>query len=153
MLQWPYLWHPLLDCVDLWIYCSSHMPLLTYQRDLKEHNLFDRNNHRKFPRKQKEIHLQSCFGRQPISLSSTVGSCLIVDMGCVQMLPSFQMVEIRNTHSDKVSFMLNSSSSIFWLARFYSDLGRFNRWIIPILRCILQDYKLYILTVGFKNKT
>jgi hypothetical protein len=30
--------------------------------------------------------------------------------------------------------MFNSSSSIFRLARFYSDPGRSNRWIIPILR-------------------
>jgi hypothetical protein len=58
MFWWPYLWHPPLDCADLWIYCSSHTPLLTYRWDLKEHNPFDRNHHRKFPRKQKEIHLQ-----------------------------------------------------------------------------------------------
>ena len=50
--------------------------------DWKEHNSFDRNHHRKFPRKQKEIHQQGSFGRRPISLSSTVGSCSLLDMWC-----------------------------------------------------------------------
>jgi len=35
---------------------------------LKAYNSFDRNHHRKFPGKQKEIHLQGSFGRWPISL-------------------------------------------------------------------------------------
>ena len=82
MLRWPYIWNPPLDHADLWIYRSSYTPLLTDRRDLKAHNLFDRNHHRKFPGKQKEIHLQGSFGRQPLSLSSTVGSCLVLDMWC-----------------------------------------------------------------------
>jgi len=82
MLWWLHLWNPPLDHADLWIYRSSYTPLLTDKRDLKAHNLFDRNHHRKFPGKQKEIHLQGSFGRQPLSLSSTVGSCLVLDMWC-----------------------------------------------------------------------
>jgi len=78
MLWWLYLWNPPLDHADFWIYCSSHTPLLIDH--LKEHNPFDRNHHRKFHGKQKEIHLQGSFGRQPISLSSTVGACLFLDM-------------------------------------------------------------------------
>jgi len=89
MLRWPYLWNTLLDYVDFWIYCSSHTPLLIDWRDLKAHNPFDINHHRKFPRKQKEIHLHDSFGCRPISLSSTAGSCLFLDMWCAWMLPSF----------------------------------------------------------------
>jgi len=33
-------------------------------------------------KKQKEIHLQGSFGHRLISLSSTVGSCLYLDMWC-----------------------------------------------------------------------
>ena len=127
MFRWPYLQHPPLDRSDFWIYGSSHTPILTNQRDLT-HNPFDKNHHRKFPRKQKEIHVQGSLGRCPISLFSTVGSCLFFYMWCAQMFPSFQMVEIENTLSGEVSFMLNSSSSIFRLARCYSDLGRCNRY-------------------------
>ena len=61
------------------------------------------------------------------------------------------MVEIGNTLSRKVSFMLNSSSSMFRLAQFYSDSGKFNRWIISILRYVVHNAKLYILTGGFDN--
>jgi len=43
------LWNPPLDHADLWIYRSSYTPLLTDRRDLKAHNLFERNHHRKFP--------------------------------------------------------------------------------------------------------
>ncbi|KAJ6871102.1 hypothetical protein NC652_036701 [Populus alba x Populus x berolinensis] len=82
MLRWPYLWNPPLDHVDFWICCSSHTPLLTDQTDLKEHNPLNRNHHRKCPGKQKEIYLQGSFGRRPVSLSSTVGSCLFLDMWC-----------------------------------------------------------------------
>jgi hypothetical protein len=64
------------------------------------------------------------FGRRSIYLSSSVGSCSFLDMWCTEMLPSFKTVEIGNALSGKVSGMLNSSSSIFRLARFYSDLGR-----------------------------
>jgi hypothetical protein len=67
------------------------------------------------------------------------------------MLPSLSTVEIGNTLSDKVSFMLNSSSSIFKLARFYSNLEKSNRWIISILRYVVHNSKLYILTGGFDN--
>ena len=113
MLRWPYLWNTLLDYADFWIYCSSHTPLLTDWRDLKTHNPFDINHHRKFPGKQKEIHLHDSFGCRPISLSSTAGSCLFLDMWCAWMLPSFWTVEIENPLSSKVLFMLNNSSSIF----------------------------------------
>jgi hypothetical protein len=65
------------------------------------------------------------------------------------MLPLLWTVEIGNTLSENVSFMLNSSSLIFMLARFYSDLGWFNRWIILNLRSIVHDYEIYILTVAF----
>jgi len=63
MLWWPYLWRPPLDRSEFLIYCSSHTPLLPNQRDLKAHYSFARNHHRKFPGKQKEIHLQGSFGR------------------------------------------------------------------------------------------
>jgi len=45
----------------------------------------------------------------------------------------------QKTLSGKVLFMLNSSSSMFRLAWFYSDLGRFNRWNILILIYIMHD--------------
>jgi hypothetical protein len=38
-----------------------------------EHNPFDRNHHREFPRKQKGNALAEQFGHRPLSLSSTVG--------------------------------------------------------------------------------
>ena len=38
IFQWPYLLSPPLDHADVLIYCSSHTPLLTDRRDLKEHN-------------------------------------------------------------------------------------------------------------------
>jgi hypothetical protein len=82
ILWWPYLYNLPLDHVGFLIYCSSHTMLLTNQRDLKEHNPLDRNHHLNFSRKQKEIILQSSFGRRPISLSSTVGSCSFFDMWC-----------------------------------------------------------------------
>ena len=82
MLWWPYLWQPPLYRADVWIYLSSHTPLLTDQSDLKAHNFFDRNHDWTFPGKQKEIHLQGSLGRRPIALSSTVGSCLFLDMLC-----------------------------------------------------------------------
>ena len=152
MLWQPYLWNPPLDRAEFWICCSSYTPLLTDRRDLKAHNAFDRNHHRTFLGKQKEIHLQGSFGRRPIYLYYTVGSCPFVDIQCAQMLSSLWTVEIRKTRSSKVLFMLNSSSLIFKLARFYLDLERSNCWIILILRYIVQDSKLYILTVGFGNK-
>ena len=80
ILWWPYLWNTPLDHVVFWIYCSYHTTLQTDRRDLKAHNPFDRNHHRKFPGKQKEIHLQGSFDHRPISLSSTVGACLFLDM-------------------------------------------------------------------------
>ena len=80
MLRWSYLWYQLLDYDDFWIYCSFHTPLLTYRRDFKEHNPFERNHHQNVSRKQKEIHLQGSFGRRSISLSYIVGSCLFLDM-------------------------------------------------------------------------
>jgi hypothetical protein len=152
MLRWPYIWRPQLDCSHFLIYCSSHTPLLPDQRDLKAHNSFDRNYHRKFPRKQKEIHLQGSFSRWLISLFSIIGLCLFLDMWCAKMLPPFWTVEIGNTHYGKVSFILNSSLSIFRLAWFYLDIGRSNHWIILILRYIVHKSRLYILIVGFKNK-
>ena len=151
MLRWPYLWNPSLQHVDFWIYWFYHTPLLTDRRDLKAHTPFDRNHHRKFPGKQKEIHLQGSFGRWPMSLSSTVGSYLFLDMWCTQLLPSFWTVEIRNARSGKVSFMLNSSSSIFRLVRFYSTLWRSNHWIILIVIYIVHNSMIYILTVGIKQ--
>jgi hypothetical protein len=60
-------------------------------------------------------------------------------------------VEIGNSLSGKVSCMLNNSSSIFRSARFYSDLGRANHWIILILRYIMHKSMIYSLTVGFKT--
>ena len=54
MLRWPYIWNPPLDHVDFWIYCYSHTPLLNDRRDLKAHNPFDINHHRKFPGKQRK---------------------------------------------------------------------------------------------------
>ena len=51
MVQWPYLWNPPLNHAEFWIYCSSHTPLLTDQRDWKEHNPFDINHHWTFPGK------------------------------------------------------------------------------------------------------
>ena len=152
MLRWPYLWQPSLDRFGFWIYCFAHTPLPPDRRDLKEHNFFFRNHHQTFLGKQKEIHLQGSFGRQPSFLFSTVGACLFLDMWCAQMLSSFWMVEIGNTLSGKVSFMLNNSSLSFRLAQFYSDLGRSKCWIIPILRYIVHNSRLYILTIGFKNK-
>jgi hypothetical protein len=82
ILRWPYLYNLPLDHVEFLIYCSSHTPLLTDRRDLKEHNPFDRNHHLNFSGKQKEIILQSSFGRRPSSLSSTVGSSSFLDMWC-----------------------------------------------------------------------
>ena len=80
ILRWPYLYTLPLDHVEFLIYCSSHTPLLTDRRDLKERNSFDRNHHLKFSGKQKEIILQSSFGRRPISLYYTIGSCSFLDM-------------------------------------------------------------------------
>ena len=113
ILRWPYLQHPPLDHAAFLIYCSSHTPLLTDRRELKAHNPFDGNQHRNFSGKQKEIIQQSSFGRRPISLSSSVGSCSFLDMLCAQKLPSFWTVEIGKYFSGKVSCMLNSSSPIF----------------------------------------
>ena len=82
ILRWPYLYNPPLDHVELLIDCSYYTPLLTDRRDLKENNPFDRNHHLNVSGKQKEIILQSSFGRRLISLSSTVGSCSFLDMWC-----------------------------------------------------------------------
>jgi len=57
ILRWLYLWNPLLDYIDFWIYYSYHTPLLTNMRDFKAHNAFVRKHHWTFPRKQKEINL------------------------------------------------------------------------------------------------
>jgi hypothetical protein len=46
----------------------------------KEHNPLYRNNHRTFPEKQKGNAPAGQFGRWPISLSVTVGSCSFLDM-------------------------------------------------------------------------
>ena len=151
ILRWPYLQHPPLDHAEFVIYFSAHTPLLTDRRDLKEHNPFNTNHHLNVSGKQKEIILQSSFGCPLISLSSTVGSCSFLDIWCGQMLPSIQTVEIGNTFSGKVLVMLNSSSFIFRLARFYSDLGRSNRWIIMLLRYIVPNAMICSLTVGFKT--
>ena len=151
MLQWSYLWNPPLDHAEFWIYCSSYTPLLTNRRDMKAHNLFYRNHHQNVPGKQKKIHLQGSFDRRPISLSSTIGSCLFLDMWCAQKLPSFQKVKIINSLSSKVLLMLNSSSFIFRLARFYSDIGRSNYWSILILRYMVHNSMIYILIVLFKT--
>jgi hypothetical protein len=67
------------------------------------------------------------------------------------MFSSIWMVEIGKSFSGKVSVMLNSSSSIFRLARFHSDLERSNRWSIMILRYILKNSMICSLTVGFKT--
>jgi hypothetical protein len=96
--------------------------------------------------------LQSSVGRRLSSLSSIVRSHLVLDIWCTRMLSSFWMVKIGNTLSGKVLLMLNNNLLIFRLARFYSNLGRFNRWSILSLRYIVPDSKLYSLTVGFKNK-
>ena len=82
MLWWSYLGNQLLDHADVGICCAYYTPLLTYRRDWKKHNLFDRNHHRKFPRKQKGNAPVGQFGRRLISLSSTVGSCSLLDMWC-----------------------------------------------------------------------
>jgi len=82
MIQWPYLWNPPLDHTAFWICCSYRTPILTYLRDWKEHNLFDRNHHRQFPGKQKGNTPTGQFGRRPISLPSTVGSGSFLDMWC-----------------------------------------------------------------------
>jgi hypothetical protein len=66
-------------------------------------------------------------------------------------LPSFWTVEIGNALSSKVAFMLNSSSSIFRWAWFYSDSWRSNCWIILNLKYIVQNSMIYFLTVGFKQ--
>jgi len=65
ILRWPYLYNLPLDHVAFLIYCSYHTPLLTDRRDLKEQNPFDRNHHLNVSGKQKEIILQSSFGRRP----------------------------------------------------------------------------------------
>ena len=82
MIQWPYLWNPPLDHTAFWICCSYRTPILTYLRDWKEHNLFDSNHHWKCPGKQKGNTPAGQFGRRPISLPSTVGSCSFLDMWC-----------------------------------------------------------------------
>ena len=82
MLRWPYLGNQLLDQAEFWICCSHYTPLLTDQSDWKEHNPFDRNHHLEFHGKQKGNAPAGQFGRRPISLSSTIGSCLFLDMWC-----------------------------------------------------------------------
>ena len=82
MLWWPYLWNKPLDHADFWICCSHYTPILTDRSDWKEHNPFDRNHHLEFHGKQKGNAPAGQFSRQPISLSSTVGSCLFLDMWC-----------------------------------------------------------------------
>ena len=57
----------------------------------------------------------------------------------------------RNIILRQGCIMLNSSSSIFKLARFYSDLGRSTRWIIFILRYVMHNSMIYSLTVGFET--
>jgi hypothetical protein len=58
MLRWPYLWNPPLDHAEFWICCSHYTPLLTYRRDWKEHNPFDRNIIENCLENKKEMHLQ-----------------------------------------------------------------------------------------------
>ena len=82
MLRWPYLWNPPLDHAYIWICCSHYTPLLTDRRYWKEHNMCDRNHHLECHGKQKGNALAGQFGRRPISLSSTVGSCSFLDMWC-----------------------------------------------------------------------
>ena len=72
MIQWPYRWNPPLDHAAFWICCSYHTLLRTNRRDWKEHNPFDRNQHWKFPGKQKGNTPAGKFGLRPISLPSTV---------------------------------------------------------------------------------
>jgi len=80
MLRWPYLWNPPLDHAEFWICCLYYTPLLTDQRDWKDHNPFDRNHHHKLPGKQKGNTPAWQFGRRLISLSSIVGSCSFMDV-------------------------------------------------------------------------
>ena len=139
MLRWSYIQNPPLDHAAFWICCSYHSHILTDRRDWKEHNLLDSKHHQKVPGKQKGNTPALQFGLRTISLSSTIGSCSFLDMWCAQSLPSFWTVEIGNSFSSKVSCIVNSSSYIFRQARFYSDLGRSNRWIIMILRYIMHN--------------
>ena len=150
ILWWPYLQNSLLDHSEFLIYYFSHTSLLTDRMDLKEQNSFDRNHHLNVYGKQKEIILQGSFGCRMISLMSIVRSCALLDMWCAQMFPSISTVEIGNAFSGKDLVMLNSSSSIFKLARFYSDLGRSNCWIIMIWRYIMHKSMICSLTIGFK---
>jgi len=53
ILRWLYLWNPPLDHATFCICCSYYTYRLTDRRDCKEHNLFDRNHHRTYPKKQK----------------------------------------------------------------------------------------------------
>jgi len=80
MLRWLYLWNPPLDHADFWICCSHYTPLITDQRDWKEQN--DKNHHLEFHGKQKGNAPAGQFGRRPISLSTTVGSCSFLYMWC-----------------------------------------------------------------------
>jgi hypothetical protein len=75
MLRWSYLGKQPLEQAAFWMCCSHYTPLLTDRSDWKEHNPFDRNHHLEFHGKQKGNARAGQFGRQPISLSSTVGSC------------------------------------------------------------------------------
>jgi len=85
MLRWPYLCNPPLAHAYFWICCAHYTPLLTDRSNSKEHNPFDRNHHLEFPGKQKGNVPAGQFGRRPISLSSTVGSCSFLDMWCTSM--------------------------------------------------------------------
>ena len=82
ILRWPYLCHQPLDHDVFWICCSYYTYLLTDRRDWKKHNPFDRNHHHKCPGEQKRNAPAGQFGRRPISLSYTVGSCSFLDIWC-----------------------------------------------------------------------
>ena len=66
---------PPLDQAKFLTCCSYYTYLLTDRRDWEEPTLFDSNHHRKVPEKQKGNAPAGQFGRRPIALSSTVGSC------------------------------------------------------------------------------
>ena len=153
MLRQSYLWHPMFDHAQFWIYCSSHTPLLTYWRDLTTHNSFDRNHHRKLPGKNKRKYICRAVLVADRFLSlPPLDHVFIWIYGATRCcLHSGQWRQETHTLAGKVSFMLNSSSSIFRLARFYSDLERSNSWIIPILRYMVHNVKLYMFTIGFDD--
>ena len=147
MLRQLYLCNPPLDHVTFWICCASHTPLLTDRRDWKAHNSFDINHHRKFPGKQKEIHLQGSFGRRQFLSFSPLDHAYFWICGAPRCCLTsgrwrsemHSPARRRHVEQQLVHFQVSS------------DLWRSNRWIIRILRYIVQNSIIYILTVGFKE--